>query len=149
MSVNGIEDVWCLQPETTFAGALLDHIYAYRDRWTMLNFARFNNLSVLIERARTRTSFGRLAECDWRWWTCQSLCLTAVEYSFRLADCDEFSDSHHFWSQLLAEKNGHDGNGSDVLISSKPNRRMKSKGSPHVTLVMMMTKIVHNADGSR
>lgn len=52
MSVNGIEDVWCRQPETTFDGALLDNVYAYRDRWTLLNFARFNNLSVLIERAR-------------------------------------------------------------------------------------------------
>lgn len=93
MSVNGIEDVWCRQPETTFDGALLDNVYAYRDRWTLLNFARFNNLSVLIERARVL----RLADwlsvigTDER----ASLSLSLVEYSLRSADYDEFSDSHH------------------------------------------------------
>lgn len=59
----------------------------------MLNFARFINLSVLIERARVLhlADWLSVIGADER----VGLSLSLVEYSLRSADYDEFSDSHH------------------------------------------------------
>lgn len=90
---NGSSQTIASVHRSPFGVVLYSTIYANCDRWTMLNFARFNNsLLVLIESARARALRLLHAPDDG---PDERVSLSGTIF-VSLNDYDEFNDSHHF-----------------------------------------------------